>query len=234
MIPERADLVRGLATRLPVCRPRATVPTQHNPVPEQLLDTQNADGFAIRALYTAFDELPEPPAGPVALCARRRLRCATCIPAGRLLLRRFPPTVTADTNAAVLAALGEGPLIRVGTGVAPDRPRRCCPVYLNLSSTPAPTTARPGDVMLARRPTSRPALRRRRRPADLLLRSTRLEVVARNPRAAGERGLSRSPSTASTTRADPRHRTAATVKKLGTYLRVLTAPNPARGGAERR
>ena len=31
------------------------------PEPERLLDSPTYEGFAIRALYTALDELPEPP-----------------------------------------------------------------------------------------------------------------------------------------------------------------------------
>ena len=84
------------------------------------------DGFAIRPLYTAFDELPEPPlpgewpylrGGDAA--ARRQIRLE-----GRRGVSVPPGPQSAETNAAVLAALGDGVsalLIRVGeSGVAPE------------------------------------------------------------------------------------------------------------------
>ena len=65
-VPELGDLeqVRGRwRTRWLVCFPRAPGkdPAELGDQPEQLLDAATYDGFAIRPLYTAFDELPEPP-----------------------------------------------------------------------------------------------------------------------------------------------------------------------------
>lgn len=65
-VPERADLeqVRGRwrnAVAGVLSKSNRTDSAQLGDHPERLLDTQTADGFAIRALYTAFDELPEPP-----------------------------------------------------------------------------------------------------------------------------------------------------------------------------
>jgi methylmalonyl-CoA mutase len=97
--------------------------------PEHLLDTPTYEGFAIRPLYTAFDELPEPPlpgespylrGGPL----RPALRD---VKAGWKVVEAFPAVgaTAGEANAAVLAALDEGVsalLIRVGnSGVAPEQ-----------------------------------------------------------------------------------------------------------------
>jgi methylmalonyl-CoA mutase len=94
--------------------------------PEHLLDTPTYDGFAIRPLYTVFDELPEPPlpgewpylrGGDALRDVKSGWKVAEAFPA--------PGAEAGDANAAVLAALGEGVsalLIRVGeSGVAPDQ-----------------------------------------------------------------------------------------------------------------
>lgn len=111
-VPERADLeqVRGRwrnAVAGVLSKSNRTDSAQLGDHPERLLDTQTADGFAIRALYTAFDELPEPPLpGQWPLCAAE----TAARRAFRLEGRRGVSAngATADTNAAVLAALGEG------------------------------------------------------------------------------------------------------------------------------
>lgn len=100
-VPERADLeqVRGRwrnAVAGVLSKSNRTDSAQLGDHPERLLDTQTADGFAIRALYTAFDELPEPPLPGQWPFVRGGDRCATCIPAGRSP-RRFPPTVRRPT-----------------------------------------------------------------------------------------------------------------------------------------
>ena len=94
--------------------------------PEHLLDTPTYDGFAIRPLYTVFDELPEPPL-PGEWPYVRGGDAVRDIKSGWKVAEVFPaPGATAgDANAAVLDALGVGVsalLIRVGdSGVAPDQ-----------------------------------------------------------------------------------------------------------------
>ncbi|MGD1174037.1 methylmalonyl-CoA mutase small subunit [Mycobacterium seoulense] len=97
--------------------------------PERLLETPTYDGIAIRALYTALDELPEPPLpgewpyvrGADALRdVRTGWRVAEAFPADRVA------GVTADdVNSAVLEALGNGAsalVLRVGeSGVTVDQ-----------------------------------------------------------------------------------------------------------------
>jgi methylmalonyl-CoA mutase len=94
--------------------------------PEQLLNTPTYDGFAIRPLYTAFDELPEPPL-PGEWPYLRGGDALRDVTSGWKVAESFPvPGAAAgEANAAVLAALGDGVsalLIRVGeSGVAPDQ-----------------------------------------------------------------------------------------------------------------
>lgn len=94
--------------------------------PEQLLDTPTYDGFAVRPLYTAFDELPEPslPGEWPYLRGADPLRD---VKSGWKVVEAFPSAgaSAAETNAAVLGALGDGVsalLLRVGAdGVAPQQ-----------------------------------------------------------------------------------------------------------------
>lgn len=94
-VPERADLeqVRGRwrnAVAGVLSKSNRTDSAQLGDHPERLLDTQTADGFAIRALYTAFDELPEPPlpgqwpfvrgGDPLRRPVIRHRRCAATLP----------------------------------------------------------------------------------------------------------------------------------------------------------
>ncbi len=96
--------------------------------PEHLLDAPTYDGFAIRPLYTAFDELPEPPlpgewpylrGGPINPALRD-------VKSGWKVTEIFPSAGASagEANASVLAALGEGVSalqVRVGeSGVAPE------------------------------------------------------------------------------------------------------------------
>ncbi len=65
-VPERADLeqVRGRwrsAVAGVLAKSARKEPAELGDEPEHLLDASTYDGFAIRPLYTAFDELPEPP-----------------------------------------------------------------------------------------------------------------------------------------------------------------------------
>lgn len=161
-VPERADLeqVRGRwrnAVAGVLSKSNRTDSAQLGDHPERLLDTQTADGFAIRALYTAFDELPEPPL-PGQWPFVRGGDPLRDVHSGWKVAEAFPANgATADTNAAVLAALGEGVsalLIRVGeSGVAPDRLTALLSgVYLNLAPVilDAGADYRPAcDVMLA-------------------------------------------------------------------------------------
>lgn len=173
-VPERADLeqVRGRwrnAVAGVLSKSNRTDSAQLGDHPERLLDTQTADGFAIRALYTAFDELPEPPL-PGQWPFVRGGDPLRDVHSGWKVAEAFPANgATADTNAAVLAALGEGVsalLIRVGeSGVAPDRLTALLSgVYLNLapdvrsrrSSRSHP--GRPANVGFVRSPsTDRPS-----------------------------------------------------------------------------
>lgn len=115
-------------------------PTELGDHPEHLLDTPTYDGFAIRALYTAFDELPEPSL-PGRWPYVRGSDVLRDVNSGWKVAETFPDAHAPDTedaNAAVLAALGEGVsalLIKVGTGgVAPDKLERLfAGVYLNLA-----------------------------------------------------------------------------------------------------
>jgi methylmalonyl-CoA mutase len=93
------------------------------PEPERLLDTPTYEGFAIRALYTAFDALPEP-ALPGDWPYVRGADALRDVNAGWKVAEAFPSN-GADGNAAVLAALTDGVsalVLRVGqSGVSPAR-----------------------------------------------------------------------------------------------------------------
>ncbi|ETW24427.1 methylmalonyl-CoA mutase small subunit [Mycobacterium gastri] len=115
-------------------------PAESGDRPERLLDTPTYDGFAIRALYTVFDELPEPSL-PGRWPYVRGGDALRDVNAGWKVAEAFPPPhaiTPEDANAAVLAALGEGVsalLIRVGKhGVEPDQlGELLAGVYLNLA-----------------------------------------------------------------------------------------------------
>jgi methylmalonyl-CoA mutase len=98
-------------------------PAELGDEPEHRLDTPTYDGFAIRPLYTAFDELPEPPlpgqwpfvrGGDAARDVKSGWKVAEAFP--------LPGSAPGDANAALLGALGDGVgalLLRVGeSGVA--------------------------------------------------------------------------------------------------------------------
>ncbi|OBG25089.1 methylmalonyl-CoA mutase small subunit [Mycobacterium sp. 852002-51057_SCH5723018] len=108
--------------------------------PERLLETPTYDGIAVRALYTALDELPEPPL-PGEWPYVRGGDALRDVNAGWKVAETFPgpsgPETGGDHNAAVLAALAEGVsalLIRVGeSGVAAGELERLLSgVYLDL------------------------------------------------------------------------------------------------------
>lgn len=112
------------------------------PEPEQMLETPTYEAVAIRALYTALDELPEPPLpgewpflrGADALRdVKSGWKVAEAIPANRVA-----GVAADDVNSAVLAALAEGVsalLVRVGeSGVAPEQLRTVFDgVYLSMA-----------------------------------------------------------------------------------------------------
>lgn len=103
--------------------------------PERLLDTPTYEGFAIRALYTAFDALPEPPL-PGEWPYVRGADALRDVNSGWKVAEAFPSN-GADGNAALLAALTSGVsalALRVGThGVAPAQLEQLLAgVYLDL------------------------------------------------------------------------------------------------------
>jgi methylmalonyl-CoA mutase len=109
--------------------------------PERLLDTPTYEGFPIRALYTAFDALPEPPL-PGDWPYVRGADALRDVNSGWKVAQAFPANAGtgedgADANAAVLAALADGVsalVVRVGeSGVAPAQlDRLLSGVHLHL------------------------------------------------------------------------------------------------------
>lgn len=110
-------------------------PDEFGGEPEQRLNAATYEGFDIRALYTALDELPEPPL-PGAWPYVRGADAGRDVSSGWKVTEAFPGNGEGD-NAAVLAALTNGVsalLLRVGgPGVPPDRLDRLLEgVYLDL------------------------------------------------------------------------------------------------------
>ncbi len=139
-VPELADLeqVRGRwrsAVAGVLSKSTRKDPDQLGDEPERLLETPTYDGIAIRALYTALDELPEPPL-PGEWPYVRGGDALRDVNAGWKVAEAFP-VPGGDGNAAVLAALAEGVSalrIRVGpSGVAPaELAQLLSGVYLDL------------------------------------------------------------------------------------------------------
>lgn len=109
--------------------------------PENLLETPTYDGFAVRPLYTAFDELPEPSL-PGEWPYLRGGDPFRDVKSGWKVVEIFPTAgaTPAETNATVLDALGDGVsalLIRVGeAGVAAaDLEALFAGVYLSMAPT---------------------------------------------------------------------------------------------------
>jgi methylmalonyl-CoA mutase len=112
------------------------------PEPEQMLETPTYEAVAIRALYTALDELPEPPLpgewpflrGADALRdVKSGWKVTEAIPANRVA-----GVAAEEVNSAVLAALSEGVsalLVRVGeSGVSPAQLAKVFDgVYLSMA-----------------------------------------------------------------------------------------------------
>lgn len=109
-------------------------PEQLGDAPERLLETPTYDGIAIRALYTALDELPEPPlpgewpyvrGGDALRDVKTGWRVAEAFPATPV-----PGVAAADVNSAVLDALGNGAsalALRIGSPASRPAswPTRC-------------------------------------------------------------------------------------------------------------
>jgi methylmalonyl-CoA mutase len=144
---ELADLTRGRARWRTAVAGVLAKSTRRDvdelgPEPEGMLETSTYEGFAIRALYTALDELPEPPlpgewpylrGGDALRDVKSGWKVAEAIPAGRVA-----GVAAEEVNAAVLAALAEGVsalLIRVGeSGVAPQQLGKVLEgVYLSMA-----------------------------------------------------------------------------------------------------
>ena len=143
-VPGLADLerVRGrwrTAVAGVLSKSTRKAPEQLEDQPERLLETPTYDGIAIRALYTALDELRELPL-PGEWPFVRGGDALRDVNAGWKVAEAFPvagPVLGADGNAAVLAALSDGVsalLIRVGeSGVAPGELEQLLSgVYLDL------------------------------------------------------------------------------------------------------
>lgn len=110
-------------------------PKELGPEPERLLDTPTYEGFAIRALYTAFDSLPEQ-ALPGEWPYVRGADALRDVNSGWKVAEAFPGN-SGDANAAVLAALTDGVsalVLRVGrSGVVPAQlDQLLAGVYLDL------------------------------------------------------------------------------------------------------
>ena len=130
-VPELADLeqVRGRwrsAVAGVLSKSTRTDPAELGEHPEQRLDAPTYDGFSIRPLYSAFDELPEPPL-PGQWPFLRGGDALRDVKSGWKVAEAFPlPGKPPDeANSALLNALGEGVsalLLRVGeSGVAPGQ-----------------------------------------------------------------------------------------------------------------
>jgi len=142
-VPDLADLeqVRGrwrTAVAGVLAKSTRKDPAELGEKPERLLETPTYEGIAIRALYTALDELPEPPLPgewPYLRGGAARRDADT----GWKVAEAFPGQLSGDTpNAEVLAALADGVgalLIRVGeSGVtAGELEKLLSGVYLDLA-----------------------------------------------------------------------------------------------------
>jgi methylmalonyl-CoA mutase len=111
-------------------------PEELGPEPERLLDTSTYEGFAIRALYTALDALPEP-ALPGEWPYVRGSDALRDVNSGWKVAEAFGSNGV-DGNAAVLAALADGVnalVLRVGqSAVAPTQlDQLLAGVYLDLA-----------------------------------------------------------------------------------------------------
>jgi methylmalonyl-CoA mutase len=112
------------------------------PEPEQMLETPTYEAVAIRALYTALDELPEPPL-PGQWPFLRGADAVRDVKSGWKVTEAIPANQVAgvaaeEVNSAVLAGLAEGVsalLVRVGeSGVLPTQLEKVFEgVYLSMA-----------------------------------------------------------------------------------------------------
>ncbi|WP_068180462.1 methylmalonyl-CoA mutase small subunit [Mycobacterium sp. UM_CSW] len=140
-VPERVGLeqVRGrwrTAVAGVLSKSSRKDPEQLGDEPERLLESPTYDGIAVRALYTALDELPEP-ALPGEWPYVRGGDAARDVDAGWKVAEAFPAPGCDDPNAAVLSALTDGVsalLLRIGkSGVsAGEIGQLLSGVYLDL------------------------------------------------------------------------------------------------------
>ncbi|OBG91986.1 methylmalonyl-CoA mutase small subunit [Mycobacterium sp. E3251] len=133
-VPELAELeqVRGRwrsAVAGVLSKSTRKDPEELGDQPERLLETPTYDGIAVRALYTALDELPEPPL-PGEWPFVRGADALRDVKSGWKVAEAFPADRVAgvaaqDVNSAVLEALGNGAsalVLRVGeSGVTVDQ-----------------------------------------------------------------------------------------------------------------
>ncbi len=143
-VPERADLeqVRGRwrsAVAGVLAKSARKEPDELGDEPEHLLDAATYDGFVVRPLYTAFDELPEPPL-PGEWPYLRGGDALRDVRSGWKVVEVFPSAGAGarESNAAVLGALGEGVSalqLRVGaSGVEPEQLEELLEgVYLSMA-----------------------------------------------------------------------------------------------------
>lgn len=165
-VPELAELeqVRGRwrsAVAGVLSKSTRKDPEELGDQPERLLETPTYDGIAIRALYTALDELPEPPL-PGEWPYVRGADALRDVKSGWKVAEAFPADRVAgvaakDVNAAVLEALGNGAsalVLRVGqSGVTADQlEESLAGVYLSMAPVIIDAGAdysTAADVMLA-------------------------------------------------------------------------------------
>ena len=135
-VPELAELeqVRGRwrsAVAGVLSKSTRKDPEELGDEPERLLETPTYDGIAVRALYTALDELPEPPL-PGEWPFVRGADALRDVKSGWKVAEAFPADRVAgvaakDLNAAVLEALGNGAsalMLRVGESGVTAGPAR--------------------------------------------------------------------------------------------------------------
>ena len=141
-VPELADLeqVRGrwrTAVAGVLAKSTGKDPAELGDQPERLLEAPTYEEIAVRALYTALDELPEPPL-PGEWPYVRGGETLRDLASGWKVVEAFLGRLAGDGYAAVLAALADGVsalLIRVGeSGVAaPELEQLLAGVYLDLA-----------------------------------------------------------------------------------------------------
>jgi len=140
-VPERTDLEQvrerwRAAVAGVLAKSTGKDPADLGDSPERRLETPTYDGIAIRALYTAFDELPEPPL-PGEWPYVRGGDALRDITMGWKVAEEFPPAASVtpgDANAAVLDALTDGvSALVLAVGEPGDLATLLAGVYLDLA-----------------------------------------------------------------------------------------------------